>query len=74
MSPRVLFQTVVSLVSIGLGNYVLYGVYTVLSGNGAEMYPEAATVFQQARAVMPFDTAAGLFLILWPFYYAAKKP
>lgn len=72
MSLRTLIQLIISLMSFGLGNYVLYTAYLLLSGVSANLYPEAAVALSDARMMMPFDVTAGLLLIVWPFYYAAS--
>jgi len=70
MSLRTLCQLIISLTSFGLGNYLLFSAYMVLSGAAAGLYPEAAGAFQDARMMMPFDITAGILLVSWPFYHA----
>lgn len=70
MNANTLFQVIVSLVSFGLGNYLLFGVYALLSGTAAGLYPEATAIFEEARITMPLDIIAGFLLIGWPFYHA----
>jgi len=70
MGMKSLFQVTISLISFGLGNYILFSAWMVLSGAAASAFPEAEEVFSAALSMIPLDIMAGMLLMAWPFYHA----